>query len=92
MYDFVDKELEKLEIPKKYVRRELYGEMINHISVPSQCRCGECGWCHSYLKKGKVYIPAKMEERRIADKKYGFIHPCCTFPLSGLELEVPYSR
>ena len=64
----------------------------NHIPVPSRCRCGVCGFCHSYLRKGKVYIPEKMEARRVADKKYGFIHPCCTFPLSDLEIEVPYSK
>ncbi|MFA7190298.1 MAG: flavin reductase family protein [Sphaerochaetaceae bacterium] len=64
----------------------------NGIAVPSRCRSGECGWCHSYLKSGKVYAPKKLEHRRKADLKFGYIHPCCTFPLSDLEIEVPYCR
>ncbi len=64
----------------------------NGIAVPSRCRSGECGWCHSYLKSGKVYAPKRLENRRKADLKFGYIHPCCTFPLTDLEIEVPYSR
>ncbi len=59
----------------------------NNVSVPSRCRSGECGWCHTFLKSGKVYIPKGMDYRRKADVKFGFIHPCCTFPLTDLELE-----
>ena len=25
----------------------------------------------------------------MADKLYGYIHPCCTFPLSDCEIDVP---
>lgn len=64
----------------------------NGIPVPSRCRSGECGWCHTYLKSGKVYAPKKLEHRRKADLKFGYIHPCCSFPLSDLEIEVPYCR
>jgi len=27
--------------------------------------------------------------RRIADKKYGYIHPCATYPTSDIEIEIP---
>ena len=63
----------------------------NHgISAPSRCRSGECGWCHSLLMKGEVYCPKSREHRREADFSFNYIHPCCTFPLSDIEIEVPY--
>ena len=62
------------------------------VAVPNRCRSGECGWCHSYLKSGKVFVPQKLDYRRKADLKYGFIHPCCTFALSNLELDIPPAK
>ncbi|MDO4488545.1 MAG: iron-sulfur cluster-binding domain-containing protein [Eubacteriales bacterium] len=58
------------------------------IHVPSDCRSGQCGWCHSRLIKGDTYIPESADGRRLADKKFGWIHPCATYPLSDIELEV----
>lgn len=135
MYNFVDKELEKLNIEKKFIRHEMFGEIHgaklqenypgiiqsevtikvtvcdqeftvkgnpddtilqilekNGIAVPNRCRSGECGWCHTLVKTGKYWIPEKIEFRRKADEKYGFIHPCCTFPLSDMEIDVPPSK
>ena len=177
MYNFLDKELQKLNLPKKYIRHEMFGEIHSaksqegypgfpqleteenlsekepavtiekqttytkgpastekpdnlaqtvsacpevtitvHIcdqtftvkgnaddtilqilekggvAVPNRCRSGECGWCHSYLKSGKVFVPQKLDYRRKADLKYGFIHPCCTFALSNLELDIPPAK
>lgn len=59
------------------------------IKAPSRCRAGECGWCRSRLIEGTVFIPPENEMRRWADKHYGYIHPCCSFPTSDLVLEVP---
>ena len=132
MYRFVDPEIEKLGLPKKYVRHELFGEFHdpkslydypkdvpetvkitvtvmdvtktvegkstdsvmqilekNGIGVPARCRSGECGFCHSRLLSGKVYVPAHLEYRRLADEQFGCIHPCCSFPLTDLEINVP---
>ena len=50
---------------------------------------GQCGWCHSRLVSGEVFIPDEADGRREADKKFGWIHPCCTYPLSDIELDVP---
>ena len=58
------------------------------IKAPSHCRSGECGWCHSRLVSGEVYVPADADGRRMADKKFGWIHPCASFPLSDIEIEV----
>ena len=134
MYDFADKELEKLNLRRKYIRHELMGgykdpEMIKMseesseefkltvnitdkkyetacrseesilvameragIKAPSRCRSGLCGWCHSQLCSGDVYIPSKTDGRRAADGKFGYIHPCAAFPLSDIEITVPSYR
>jgi len=59
------------------------------IRAPSHCRSGECGWCHSRLVSGDVYIPEDADGRRAADKKFGWVHPCCSYPLSDVTLDVP---
>ena len=135
MYSFVDKEIEKLQLPKKLVRHEMFGEFHNpasqadypqgvpetvkikvkiqdevyniegssndsvmqileksKISVPARCRSGECGFCHSHLISGKVYVPKHLEYRRLADYKFNCFHPCCSFPLTDLEIEVPVAK
>ena len=135
MYDFLDAELPKLGIEKKYIRREMFGEFHNpasqadypgdvpetvkitvtiqdktytiaaltsdsvmqsleknRISVPARCRSGECGFCHSHLLEGKVYVPKHLEYRRLADYKFGCIHPCCSFPLTDLVINVPVAK
>ena len=61
----------------------------NGIAAPAHCRSGECGWCHSKLVSGEVYVPKSVDGRREADYIYGYIHPCCSFPLSDLVMEVP---
>lgn len=58
------------------------------INAPSKCRAGGCGYCHSRLIAGKYSI-AGADKRRLADAKFGFIHPCCTYPDSDMEIEVP---
>ena len=62
------------------------------ISAPSRCRSGECGWCRSKLISGEVYVPEENDDgRRWSDKQNGYIHPCASFALSDLVLEVPGS-
>ncbi|MBR2413608.1 MAG: iron-sulfur cluster-binding domain-containing protein [Clostridia bacterium] len=135
MYEFVDKELEKLNLPKKFIRHEMFGEFHNPstqadypagvpetvnitvtiqdvtttvsgssndsimqilekngISVPARCRSGECGFCHSHLISGQIYVPKHLDYRRLADYKFGCIHPCCTFPLSDIVINVPVAK
>ena len=135
MYNFLDEELKKLNLPKKYIRHEMFGEFHNPqtqedypagvpeevtikvtiqdetytvkgnssdsvmqilekngISAPARCRSGECGFCHSHLLSGKVYVPKHLEYRRLADYKFGCIHPCCSFPLTDLEIDVPPAK
>lgn len=135
MYDFLAEELKKLGLERKYIRREVYGEIYtaskqsgysggaaknvnitvsvcgdkktvvgstedtllqtlekNGIAVPNHCRSGECGWCHSRLQSGEVFVPEYVDGRRLADAEYGCIHPCVTFPLTDVEIIVPRAK
>ena len=58
------------------------------IAAPSHCRSGECGWCRSRLIRGEVFVPDSMDGRRLADDEAGYIHPCSSWALSDLELEI----
>ena len=133
MYDYLDSEIAKLGLRRKFVRRELFGAIRNPwdqpdypaefrgktfrmkviqcgteytvpvsadepllvaaeragIAAPSRCRSGECGWCRSKLISGSVYVPEKTDGRRGADIEFNYIHPCSSFALSDIVLEVP---
>jgi len=133
MYLFVDKEIEKLGLEKKFVRHELFGERKNPeklanypgedvnktyrltvtscgdsqvidckanesilvaleragIACPAHCRSGECGFCRSRLISGNVFVPSEYDGRRQADLKFNYIHPCCSYALSDLAIDVP---
>lgn len=136
MYNFLDGEIAKLGLRRKFVRREMFGaikdpwnqpgypaeakgkkfklKVIKYgeefeieasadepllvaieragISAPSRCRSGECGWCRSKLVSGKVFIPEKTDGRRAADVDYNYVHPCASFPLSDIMIEVSGSN
>ena len=64
----------------------------NGIAASTNCRSGVCGWCHSRLVSGNVYVPKEVDGRRMADLQYGYVHPCSTFPLSDIEIDVPPFR
>ncbi len=133
MYEFVEKELATLDLPRRRVRRELFGELedvtrlpgfpqevaertfqlkanIGEVTVdvpakatepvlvameranlapPSECRSGECGFCRALLVAGDVYIGPEGDGRRAADKQFGYIHPCMSYPVTDLEITIP---
>ena len=118
---YLEKELQRLGLPKKYIRYDSYLPNCNikrvakynlsifigdekyvipcynnktilqaiedgGIYIPSRCHDGSCGLCRSELVKGEVKI---VNDKRVnADKKYNFIHPCSTYPLSDIEIVV----
>ncbi len=132
MYKFVEGELATLNLPKKRIRREFFGEVKNiihlsdfpqdvigktfqlkvhiggvtadvparaeetvlvameraNLAPPSECRSGECGFCRSLLVAGDVYVNAEVDNRRAADKEFGYIHPCSSYPITDLEISV----
>lgn len=59
------------------------------LYVPSKCRSGFCGFCHSRLISGSYFTNEDNDHRRLADLKFGYIHPCATFPRSDMEIDVP---
>ncbi len=59
------------------------------LAPPSRCRTGECGFCHSQLLSGDIFVNPDDDGRRAADKKYKGFHPCASYPLSDLEIEIP---
>jgi len=133
MYEFVAGELATLNLPKKRVRWEVFGEVKDvtqspgfprevagetfrlkvtigsvtteiparatetvlvameraNLAPPSQCRSGECGFCRSRLVSGEVYVRPESDGRRSADKQFGTIHPCSSYPITDLEVSVP---
>lgn len=135
MYNFLDREIEKLGLRRKFVRRELFGMIKDPwnqpgypeeirgktfalkvvqcgkeysitasadeplltaieragIAAPSRCRSGECAWCRSRLLSGNVFVPEKTDGRRRADIDFGYIHPCSSFAMSDIVIEVPAS-
>jgi glycine betaine catabolism B len=38
--------------------------------------------------KGDVFVRADNDGRRAADRKFGWIHPCSTYALSDVEIEI----
>ena len=125
MYDFVQKELEPLQLPRKAVHHDaaccgdlaldnpgefqLTVHMRDDVFVipakanetlltameraglnaPNKCRAGGCGFCHSKWLTGSYRVADGRDGRREADRKFGFIHPCVTYPLEDMEIDVP---
>lgn len=58
------------------------------IEAPARCRSGECGFCRSKLVSGDVFIPTNTDGRRIADIKFGYIHPCSSYPMSDITIKL----
>lgn len=57
------------------------------IVVPAICRAGECGACRTRLVSGKVFVPPRIEMRRV-DRQAGYIHPCMSYPLEDLSIRI----
>lgn len=57
------------------------------VIIPKKCGVGVCGYCRSKLIRGEVLT--NYDYVRKADKKYHYIHPCSTYPLSDLVIELP---
>lgn len=59
------------------------------LNAPNKCRASGCGFCHSKWLAGEYHVAEGRDGRREADRKFGFIHPCVTCPLSDMEIDVP---
>ena len=121
MLKYLDKEIEELKLPKKFIRYESFLPVCNikrivkytltiyindekfeipcynnktimqsildgGVYIPSKCHNGSCGYCRSELVFGEVKVI--NDKRTSSDKKYNYIHPCSTYPLSDIEIIV----
>lgn len=59
------------------------------LNAPNKCRAGGCGFCHSKWLSGSYRVAEDRDGRREADRKFGFIHLCVTYPLEDMEIDVP---
>ena len=59
------------------------------IKNNSRCRSGACGYCRIRLVSGAVFVPQEGDGRRIADKQFGYVHACSTWPLSDCTVRIP---
>lgn len=59
------------------------------LNAPNKCRAGGCGFCHSKWLSGGYRVAEGRDGRREADRKFGFVHPCVTYPLEDMEIDVP---
>jgi ferredoxin-NADP reductase len=59
------------------------------LAPPAQCRSGRCGYCRSRILDGRIYVLPESDGRRAADRKFGYFHPCSSYPLTDLEIRVP---
>ncbi|MHA1731661.1 MAG: flavin reductase family protein [Promethearchaeota archaeon] len=60
---------------------------IDGLQVDTGCRSGECALCRTRLLSGKVFVPPEVKTRE-ADRSYGFIHPCVSYPLEDLHVQI----
>lgn len=61
------------------------------IQINSGCRSGECALCRTKLLSGKVFVPPEVIIRE-ADRDNNFIHPCISYPLNDLHLEILFNN
>jgi ferredoxin-NADP reductase/ferredoxin len=57
------------------------------IIINNGCRSGACAFCRTKLKSGKIFILPEVTIREI-DQEFGFIHPCVSYPLTDLHLDL----
>ena len=59
------------------------------VQAHNKCRAGGCGYCHSKWLGGDYLVADGRDGRRAVDRKFGFIHPCVTYPQADMEIDVP---
>lgn len=78
---------EVVDIKAKSTETILQALEHSNISIRSKCHLGGCGFCRSKLISG-CYEATKFENIKEIDRKFNYIHPCCSYPRSNMEIEV----
>jgi ferredoxin-NADP reductase len=55
------------------------------VTKNAVCRSGECAACRSRLTGGRIFHPGAALLRK-SDMRYGYIHPCVSYPVSDIKL------
>ena len=58
----------------------------------ARCRSGLCGFCRSMVVSGEFKLATDVTGVRKMDSRLGFIHPCCTYPASDMEIVVQRAK
>ena len=77
-----------VQVPARATESVLVALERANLAPPSQCRSGECGFCRALVHSGDVFVNPDGDGRRFADRQFGFIHTCSTYPISDLEIEI----
>lgn len=59
------------------------------ITILTDCRSGECGFCRTKVVSGEYFVSPEGDGRRMADKDFNYVHACATFPLSDMTVKIP---
>ena len=62
-------------------------EKLLEQEVNNGCRSGACALCRTKLISGKIFVLPEVTIREI-DQKFGFIHPCVSYPLTDIHLDL----
>lgn len=62
-------------------------EKILEQKINNSCRSGACALCRTKLVSGKIFVLPEVTIREI-DKKFGFIHPCVSYPLTNIHIDL----
>jgi len=57
------------------------------LYINNGCRSGECALCRTKMISGKIFVPPEVTIREV-DKNFGFIHPCISYPLTDIHLDL----
>lgn len=63
---------------------------LERAGIPTQARCrsGSCGFCRAKIVSGNIFVPDSRDGRRAGDLVFGYMHPCSSWPLSDLSIEL----
>ncbi|MFX1591586.1 MAG: FAD-binding oxidoreductase [Promethearchaeota archaeon] len=57
------------------------------LIINNGCRSGACALCRTKLKSGKIFMLPEVTMREI-DQEFGFIHPCVSYPLTDIHIDL----
>ena len=58
------------------------------LKIHTACRSGSCGVCRIKVLEGEYYVNPENDGRRRADKDFGYVHSCSTYPLSDMSIRI----